>query len=53
MHQVRVHAAAAGIPIRGDAIYGSGDGAFFLHHREMWGPGWRSPVLAPPWALPL
>ena len=33
MHQIRVHAAFLGIPLRGDRLYGGGgDGAFLLHH---------------------
>ncbi len=31
-HQIRVHAAALGLPLWGDALYGSGEGRFFLHH---------------------
>jgi 23S rRNA pseudouridine1911/1915/1917 synthase len=52
MHQIRVHAAAAGIPIAGDPIYEPGyepgadsvaRGPFVLHHVRMLGPGWASP----------
>ncbi|MDP2315595.1 MAG: RNA pseudouridine synthase [Pseudomonadota bacterium] len=44
MHQIRVHAAAAGIPLRGDTLYGGEPGVFVLHHVRMVGPGWASPV---------
>ncbi len=43
MHQIRVHAAAAGIPLQGDPIYGGAPGPFLLHHVRMVGPGWASP----------
>ncbi len=44
MHQIRVHAAAAGIPLNGDVLYGGAPGRFVLHHVRMLGPGWASPV---------
>jgi 23S rRNA pseudouridine1911/1915/1917 synthase len=44
MHQIRVHAAAAGLPLCGDPIYGGASGSFVLHHVRMLGPGWASPV---------
>jgi 23S rRNA-/tRNA-specific pseudouridylate synthase len=43
MHQVRVHAAAAGVALTGDPIYGDGNGLFFLEHTRVMGMGWRSP----------
>ena len=43
MHQVRVHAAAAGVPLVGDPIYGDARGEFFLRHARVEGPGWLSP----------
>jgi 23S rRNA-/tRNA-specific pseudouridylate synthase len=59
MHQIRVHAAFEGIPLRGDALYGGGEpepgaGAatpFRLHHVGLVGPGWATqPVALPDWA---
>lgn len=59
MHQIRVHAAFVGIPLRGDHRYGGGptpDDAppgvrFHLHHVGVEGPGFRSaPVPLPAWA---
>lgn len=50
MHQIRAHAAAAGIPLLGDALYGGApiDGpapgaAFYLHHLQMEWRGGCSP----------
>ena len=44
-HQIRVHAAWAGIPLDGDPIYGlPGTGRFLLHHEQVIGPGWVSAV---------
>ncbi len=43
MHQIRVHAAAVGVPITGDRLYGGAPGVFLLHHLRMAGPGWVSP----------
>ena len=43
MHQIRVHAAAAGLPLTGDTLYGGTPGAFALHHVCVVGPGWASP----------
>jgi len=45
MHQIRVHAAAAGLPLLGDKLYGGsedprGDGRFYLHHETL--AGWPS-----------
>jgi 23S rRNA-/tRNA-specific pseudouridylate synthase len=48
MHQIRVHAAAAGLPLDGDAIYGGAPGAFLLHHARIVAPGWASPFVPPP-----
>ena len=44
MHQIRVHAAAIGIPLTGDPIYGGAPGPYVLHARQVIGPGWASPV---------
>ena len=51
MHQIRVHAAFAGVPLLGDILYGgapspSGPG-FFLHHAHLKGLG-ACPFLPPP-----
>lgn len=49
MHQVRAHAAFAGLALDGDALYGGAPGAYTLHHRLIVSPGgpqgagWRSP----------
>lgn len=59
-HQIRLHAAGAGIPLTGDRLYGGAhwteplmppDGVTFcLHHLGLEGPGLRSPrVGAPAW----
>jgi 23S rRNA pseudouridine1911/1915/1917 synthase len=49
MHQIRVHAAAVGLPLHGDRIYGGGPGdRFFLHHARI--DGW--PEATPDLALP-
>lgn len=51
MHQIRVHAAFVGLPLRGDPRYGGGaavseDVPFLLHHIGLSGPG-LSPPEAP------
>lgn len=43
MHQIRVHAQAAGIPLAGDTIYGGAEGRLVLHHVSMLAPDWASP----------
>ncbi len=48
MHQVRVHAAAAGLALLGDKLYGGspdplGNGRFYLHHATL--QGWPSDPL--------
>lgn len=49
-HQIRVHAAFAGLALAGDRLYGGGDGdpawpvPFLLHHLQTRGPGLTSPV---------
>ncbi len=43
MHQVRVHAAALGLPLTGDPLYGGAPGRYVLHACRIDGPGWRSP----------
>lgn len=57
-HQIRVHAAAAGLALAGDTLYGGGTldldrptGArFLLHHRGLKGPGLApSPQPVPDW----
>jgi 23S rRNA-/tRNA-specific pseudouridylate synthase len=59
MHQIRVHAAFLGIPLRGDRRYGGGapidpNGGleFCLHHLGLEGPGGfkTDPVPLPEWA---
>lgn len=51
-HQIRVHAAALGHPLLGDALYGEKDslasGCFFLHHGFLAFPGGKCSV-ATPW----
>jgi len=45
MHQIRVHALHAGIPLCGDPLYGAGsEGPFLLHHAQMIFPDGASPV---------
>lgn len=45
MHQIRVHALHAGIPLCGDPLYGAGsEGPFLLHHAQMLFPDSASPV---------
>lgn len=53
MHQVRVHAAYAGAPLDGDALYGGAPGVFRLHHLRVDGPGWSSPEAPLPPDAPL
>lgn len=49
MHQIRVHAAAVGLPLAGDRLYGGTDGPrFYLHHQRI--EGWPEPT--PPRPLP-
>lgn len=56
MHQIRAHAAFAGVPLLGDRRYGGGltppdapaGVEFFLHHAEVRGPGLAVPPLPPP-----
>lgn len=49
MHQIRVHAAFAGVPLDGDPIYGvPGTGPFLLHHEQVLGPGWATVIAALP-----
>lgn len=51
MHQIRVHAAFAGIPLWGDTLYGGEPGpigpSFYLHHAHLKGLG-ACPFLPPP-----
>lgn len=57
MHQIRVHAAFVGLPLRGDRAYGGGAATpsqpgFQLHHMGFEGPGVRTaPVPTPAWAV--
>lgn len=58
MHQIRVHAAFLGIPLRGDRRYGGGtptDDAvpFLLHHKGLSGPGLSPPEAPLPAYWPL
>lgn len=46
MHQIRVHAAAAGMPLDGDPLYGGTDGPRVLHASHVQARGWAS-VVAP------
>lgn len=42
MHQIRVHAAHAGVPLLGDSLYGGEptlEGGFYLHHAHLKGLG--------------
>jgi 23S rRNA pseudouridine1911/1915/1917 synthase len=34
-HQIRLHAASVGLALRGDKLYGGGDGRFCLHHKSL------------------
>ncbi len=59
MHQIRVHAAFVGIPLRGDKRYGGGapkEGRvpFLLHHMGLTGPGLTPPRAPIPdfWPIP-
>jgi 23S rRNA-/tRNA-specific pseudouridylate synthase len=59
MHQIRVHAAFVGIPIRGDSRYGGGvfileKASFLLHHYGLSGPGLEPPHATVPdfWPIP-
>lgn len=47
-HQIRVHCAALGCPVRGDPVYGSGDGPLQLHARAITLPlsATRPPIVA-------
>ena len=50
MHQIRVHAAAVGIPLLGDRLYGGGHGErYYLHHRTIEGWPGGAPVVPEEW----
>ena len=36
-HQIRLHAASVGLALRGDKLYGGGEGRFCLHHQTLGG----------------
>jgi 23S rRNA pseudouridine1911/1915/1917 synthase len=51
MHQIRVHAASAGLPLLGDRLYGgapdpAGGARYYLHHHRL--DGWPEPLPAVP-----
>ena len=48
MHQVRAHAAFAGVPLSGDPIYGDGVGVATLVHVAIEGPRWSFRLPDPP-----
>ncbi|MBM4393631.1 MAG: RNA pseudouridine synthase [Deltaproteobacteria bacterium] len=48
MHQVRAHAAFAGVPLRGDGLYGGGEGIPTLVHVAITGPGCSFRLPDPP-----
>lgn len=47
-HQVRAHAAFAGVPLEGDALYGGGPGTPTLVHVAIVGAEWRFALPDPP-----
>ncbi len=46
-HQIRVHAAASGLALCGDPLYGSTPGEFLLHHARVGFPDGRWSPVAP------
>ncbi len=48
MHQVRAHAAFAGVPLLGDVLYGGGEGVPTLVHVAIAGPRWSFRLPDPP-----
>jgi 23S rRNA-/tRNA-specific pseudouridylate synthase len=41
MHQIRVHAAAVGLPLDDDSLYGGAEGVYLLRHFKIIGPDWE------------
>lgn len=50
-HQIRLHAASVGLALRGDKLYGGGEGRFCLHHKTLggWPEALPETTLPPGW----